>query len=108
MLERVQSAANPGVNATIRDKYFNSACATPVAGAEKKGTEMGRKYIVLYAFRRCEGYVSGKVTGFSEDDLELLWQAILSMFENDRAAALFAVAVDEAALPAGITCARMG
>ena len=29
VLERVQSAANPGLNATIKDKYFNSACATP-------------------------------------------------------------------------------
>ncbi len=29
VLERVQSAANPGINATIKDKYFNSACATP-------------------------------------------------------------------------------
>ena len=52
--------------------------------AEKKGTEMGRKYIVPYALYRCEGYVSAnlarKVTGFSEDDLQLLWQAILNMF----------------------------
>lgn len=31
VLERVQSAANPGLNATIKDKYFNSACATPAA-----------------------------------------------------------------------------
>lgn len=29
VLERVQSDANPGINATIKDKYFNSACATP-------------------------------------------------------------------------------
>lgn len=29
VLERVQTAANPGLNATIKDKYFNSACATP-------------------------------------------------------------------------------
>lgn len=30
-LEAVQSTANPGINTTIRDKYFNSACATPAA-----------------------------------------------------------------------------
>lgn len=30
-LETVQSAANPGINTTIKDKYFNSACATPAA-----------------------------------------------------------------------------
>ena len=29
VLEAVQSAANPGINTTIRDRYFNSACATP-------------------------------------------------------------------------------
>lgn len=65
--------------------------------AEKKGTEMGRKYIVPYALYRCEGYVSAnlarKVTGFSEEDLALLWQAILNMFENDRSAARGKMAV---------------
>ena len=29
VLEAIQSAANPGLNATIRDKYFNAACTTP-------------------------------------------------------------------------------
>lgn len=29
VLEGLQQAANPGINATIRDRYFNSACATP-------------------------------------------------------------------------------
>ena len=29
VLEAVQSAANPGINATIKDRYFNSASATP-------------------------------------------------------------------------------
>lgn len=59
--------------------------------ALKKGTEMGRKYVVPYALYRMEGYVSAnlarKTTGFSEGDLELLWTAILNMFENDRSAA---------------------
>lgn len=59
--------------------------------AERKGTEMGRKYIVPYGLYRVEGHISAnlarKVTGFSEDDLELLWQAILNMFENDHSAA---------------------
>ena len=130
---------------------------TTEADAEKKGTEMGRKYIVPYALYRCEGYVSAnlarKVTGFSEDDLALLWQAIQNMFEYDRSAARgkmavrdlivfkhdselgcapawklfdtvsvtrkegvvapraygdYTVTVDQAALPAGITCTRMG
>lgn len=129
---------------------------TTEADAEKKGTEMGRKYIVPYALYRTEGYVSAnlarKVTGFSEDDLKLLWDAILNMFEHDHSAARgkmavrelivfrhdselgnapahklfelvhaakrneeltaprsysdYAVTVDEARLPAGVTCER--
>ncbi len=126
--------------------------------AEKKGTEMGRKYIVPYGLYRVEGYVSAnlaqKVTGFSQEDIDLLWEAILNMFEHDHAAARgkmavralivfkhesalgnapahklfelvkvaratdpaqparaytdYTVSVDEAALPAGVTCTQMG
>lgn len=65
--------------------------------AEKKGTEMGRKYIVPYGLYRCEGFISAnlarKTTGFSEEDLELLWQAIINMFENDHSAARGKMAV---------------
>ena len=72
---------------------------TTEADAEKKGTEMGRKYIVPYALYRCEGYVSAnlarKTTGFSEEDLLLLWEAILNMFEHDHSAARGKMAVRE-------------
>lgn len=64
---------------------------TTEADAERKNTEMGNKYIVPYALYRVEGYVSAnlakKTTGFSEEDIELLWQAIMNMFEFDHAAA---------------------
>ena len=72
---------------------------TTEADAEKKGTEMGRKYIVPYGLYRAEGYVSAnlarKTTGFSQEDLELLWQAILNMFELDHSAARGKMAVRE-------------
>lgn len=72
---------------------------TTEADAEKKDTEMGRKYIVPYGFYRCEGYVSAnlarKTTGFSEEDLQLLWTAILNMFEIDHSAARGKMAVRE-------------
>ena len=59
--------------------------------AEKKSTEMGHKHIIPYALYRAEGYVSAnlarKTTGFSQDDLSLLWEAILNMFEHDHSAA---------------------
>lgn len=72
---------------------------TTEADAEKKDTEMGRKYIVPYGLYRCEGYVSAnlarKTTGFSEEDLQLLWTAILNMFEIDHSAARGKMAVQE-------------
>ena len=72
---------------------------TTEADAEKKGTEMGRKHIVPYGLYRAEGFVSAnlarKTTGFSDEDLQLLWQAILNMFENDHSAARGKMAVRE-------------
>ena len=67
--------------------------------AENKSTEMGRKNIVPYGLYRVEGYISANlarnVTGFSEEDLDLLWEAIINMFENDHSAARGKMAVRE-------------
>lgn len=57
---------------------------------EKERT-MGRKHIVPYGLYRVHGFISAnlaqKTTGFSEDDLAKLWQALQHMFEHDRSAA---------------------
>lgn len=67
--------------------------------AGNKSTEMGRKNIVPYGLYRVEGYISAnlarKVTGFSEEDLELLWEAIINMFEHDHSAARGKMSVRE-------------
>lgn len=67
--------------------------------AENKTNEMGGKVIVPYGLYRVEGFVSAnlarKTTGFSEDDLELLWDAIINMFEHDHSAARGKMAVRE-------------
>lgn len=67
--------------------------------AESKNTEMGRKNIVPYALYKAEGYISAnlarKVTGFSEEDLEVLWDAIINMFEHDHSAARGKMSVRE-------------
>lgn len=72
---------------------------TTESDAERKGTEIGRKYVVPYGLYRCEGYISAnlarKITGFSEVDLNLLWDAILNMFEHDHSAARGKMAVKE-------------
>ena len=84
---------------TPQEVTITRVAITTEADAEKKNTEMGHKYIVPYGLYRAEGYVSAnlarKTTGFSEEDLALLWRAILNMFENDRSAARGKMAVRE-------------
>lgn len=56
---------------------------------EKERT-MGRKHILPYGLYRMHGFISAKLaerTGFSEDDLQLLWRALTNLFEHDRSAA---------------------
>ncbi len=56
---------------------------------EKERT-MGRKHILPYGLYRAHGFVSAKLaerTGFSDDDLQLLWRALINLFEHDRSAA---------------------
>jgi CRISPR-associated protein Csd2 len=51
---------------------------------------MGRKHIVPYGLYVAHGFVSASLaekTGFNEGDLELLWNALVNMFEHDRSAA---------------------
>ena len=51
---------------------------------------MGRKHIVPYALYVAHGFISAKFaerTGFSEDDFDLLLEALANMFEHDRSAA---------------------
>lgn len=63
------------------------------AEAEKQGGDnrtMGRKHTVPYGLYIAHGFISSflaKQTGFSDEDLELLWQALSQMFEHDRSAA---------------------
>ena len=83
-----------------REFTITRVTMTTEADADEKGnTTMGRKHIIPYGLYRCEGYVSAnlarKTTGFSEDDLELLWEAIMNMFECDHSAARGKMAVRE-------------
>lgn len=72
---------------------------TTESDAEKKGTEIGRKHIIPYALYRVEGFISAnlaqKSTGFTEGDLDLLWEAIINMFEHDHSAARGKMSVRE-------------
>lgn len=68
------------------------AVATEAEAEKQSGDNrtMGRKHTVPYGLYVAHGFVSSflaKQTGFSQDDLELLWQALGQMFEHDRSAA---------------------
>ncbi len=67
------------------------AVATEEEAAKQEGENrtMGRKHIVPYGLYRAEGYISANYaqkTGFTEDDLALLWEALGNMFDHDRSA----------------------
>ncbi len=63
------------------------------AEAEKQGggnRTMGRKFTVPYGLYRAHGFISAHLasqTGFSQEDLDLFWEALVNMFEHDRSAA---------------------
>ena len=75
----------------VQDVTITRQARTTEDRKETGDTEMGRKSMIPYALYRAEGYVSAalanKSTDLSEDDLEVLWDAIINMFEHDHSAA---------------------
>ena len=79
-----------------RDITLTRVALTTAKDAENKRNTMGGKSIIPYGLYRVDGFISANLaqtTGFSEDDLSLLWEAILNMFEDDRSAARGKMAV---------------
>ncbi len=74
-----------------QDVTITRQARTTEERTESGDTEMGKKSIIPYALYRAEGYVSAALanrsTDLSEADLELLWKAIMNMFEEDHSAA---------------------
>jgi CRISPR-associated protein Csd2 len=72
-----------------RDVAITRMAVTNETDVDKERT-IGRKHTVAYGLYRGHGFVSAALankTGFSEEDLRLLWEALLKMFEHDRSAA---------------------
>ncbi|BDR55228.1 type I-C CRISPR-associated protein Cas7/Csd2 [Bombiscardovia apis] len=82
---------------TPQDVTITRVSATTEADQQEKGSTMGNKSIIPYGLYRVDGFVNAKLaqktTGFSEEDLAMLWQSILNMFEFDRSAARGKMAV---------------
>ena len=77
---------------TVQEVTITRQARTTEERAKTGETEMGRKSIIPYALYRSEGFVSAALNnkmanGMTEDDLNILWEAIINMFEHDRSAA---------------------
>jgi len=77
---------------SLEHSITRMAVATEAEAEKQQGDNrtMGRKNTVAYGLYRAHGFVSAHLaqqTGFSGDDLELLVEALGSMFEHDRSAA---------------------
>jgi CRISPR-associated protein Csd2 len=77
---------------SLEHSITRMAVATEAEAEKQQGDNrtMGRKHTVPYGVYRAHGFVSTHLagqTGFSDDDLELLWESLVSMFEHDRSAA---------------------
>ena len=78
--------------ATAEHSITRMAVATEKEAEKQKGDNrtMGRKATVPYGLYVCHGFISANLaqqTGFSEEDLELFWEALKNMFDVDRSAA---------------------
>lgn len=77
---------------SLEHSITRMAVATEKEAEKQSGDNrtMGRKFTIPYGLYRAHGFISASFanqTGFSQEDLELLWEAILNMFEHDRSAA---------------------
>lgn len=78
--------------ATMEHSITRMAVATEEEAKKQKGDNrtMGRKATIPYGLYLCHGFISANLanqTGFSEEDLNLFWDALKNMFDLDRSAA---------------------
>jgi CRISPR-associated protein Csd2 len=86
----LQLTFSRSIDPVVTAEFAITRCAvTNEKDADKERT-IGRKFNVPYGLYRCHGFINAKLaekTGFTEDDLTLLKQALNQMFETDRSAA---------------------
>lgn len=90
----VQLTFARSVDPIVASEHSITRMAVATEGeAEKQGGDnrtMGRKHTVPYGLYVAHGFISAHLanqTGFSEEDLDLLWESLENMFEHDRSAA---------------------
>jgi CRISPR-associated protein Csd2 len=71
------------------DLSITRMAVTEAKEADAPNQTMGRKNLIPYGLYRCHGFISANLaqeTGFTTDDLDLLWEAFAMMFDHDRSA----------------------
>ena len=74
---------------TVQRVALTREAITTEEDAARKDGEFGGKYVIPYGLYRIDGSISvpqAKVTGFTEGDLDLLWDAIMNMFDFEHSA----------------------
>ncbi len=86
----LQLTFSRSIDPVVSAEFAITRCAVTNEKDVDKERTIGRKFNVPYGLYRCHGFINAKLaekTGFTEDDLGLLKQALNDMFETDRSAA---------------------
>lgn len=74
----------------VQEHSITRKAITKPEDENDKASAMGRKYTIPYGLYRCHGFVSAslaKKTGFTDEDLDVFWNALINMFDHDRSSA---------------------
>ncbi|HEU0139998.1 MAG TPA: type I-C CRISPR-associated protein Cas7/Csd2 [Bryobacteraceae bacterium] len=86
----IQFTIARSIDPVVSAEFSITRCAVTNEKDLEKERTMGRKFTVPYGLYRCYGYINATLaeqTGFTEDDLGLVKDALNNMFELDRSAA---------------------
>jgi CRISPR-associated protein Csd2 len=86
----LQLTFSRSIDPIVSAEFAITRCAVTNEKDVDKERTIGRKFNVPYGLYRCHGFINAKLaekTGFTEDDLKLLKEALNQMFETDRSAA---------------------
>jgi len=86
----LQLTFSRSIDPVVSAEFAITRCAVTNEKDVDKERTIGRKFNVPYGLYRCHGFINAKLaekTGFTEDDLKLLKEALNQMFETDRSAA---------------------
>lgn len=86
----IQLTFSRSIDPILAQTHTITRCAVSNVKDEKKGQTMGTKYTVPYGLYVCHGFVSSRFaqkSGFTEGDLELFWDALKNMWNEDHSAA---------------------